>query len=390
MTLPTAFDSGSLPWLGLALLLFSSLHSILLRQGHPGEAGLGHVLAATVLQGLGLLVHLASPGLSGYATVANLLLIAGAGYGLWAIRRYAGLPVRVKPSVWVALGAWALAALAFRAMGFRWVWDLATPVTLAVLGLGIALELWGLAWQGKGRLPAQVCCGLVVAMGLVALVAGVLAAIFPVELDVQSLHTRAWFFFGVLGAHQFYTFMLGQVQGQRVRRRLEALVATDPLTGLASAQEFQDRLARAMGRSLRTGEPTSIMVLELDGFDAMLEEHGPAAACRVLEAFARTLTRTLRPAELSARLEGCRFAALMYQTQTMHSVLAAEHLRATWKDLQLTQEEGVFHLTLSCGVAGTQDPVADADGLLALAVARAALARQNGGDNVEGEPPLEE
>ena len=129
--------------------------------------------------------------------------------------------------------------------------------------------------------------------------------------------------------------------------------------------------------------------LTLDGYAEMLEEHGSAAARRVLEAFARTLTRTLRPAELSGRLEGCRFAALMYQTQTMHSVLAAEHLRATWKDLQLTQEEGVFHLTLSCGVAGTRDPVANADELLDLAVARAAIARQNGGDNVEGEPPLE-
>ena len=214
-------------------------------------------------------------------------------------------------------------------------------------------------------------------------------AAFQAEPAVQSLQARAGFFFGVLGAHQFFTLLLGQVQGQRVRRRLEKLEATDPLTGLASAQEFRDRLARAMGRSLRTGEPTSIMIMELDGYADMLELHGPAAAGRVLEAFARTLTRTLRPAELAARLEGCRFGALMYQTQTMHSVLAAEHLRATWKDLQLTQEEGVFHLTLSCGVAGTRDPVQDADALLELAVARAARARQNGGDNVEGEPPLE-
>ena len=347
------------------------------------------MLAAAALQGLGLLLHLASPGPSGLGVVANLLLIAGAGYGLWAMRRYAGLPVRMKPSAWVALGSWALAALAFRAMGFGWVWHMATPVTLAVLALGLAREFWGLAWQGKGRVPAQVCAGLIMAMGLAALGAGVMAAVFPVEPNVQSLQARAWFFFGALAVHQFSTFLLGQVQGQRVRRRLEALVATDPLTGLASAQEFRDRLARAMGRSLRTGEPTSIMILELDGYAEMLEEHGSAAARRVLEAFARTLTRTLRPAELSGRLEGCRFAALMYQTQTMHSVLAAEHLRATWKDLQLTQEEGVFHLTLSCGVAGTRDPVANADELLDLAVARAAIARQNGGDNVEGEPPLE-
>jgi diguanylate cyclase (GGDEF)-like protein len=296
----------------------------------------------------------------------------------------------MKPSAWVALGSWALAALAFGAMGFRWVWGLAAPVTLVVLALGMARELWSLAWQGQGRIPAHLCAGLVLIMALVGLVAGVMAAVFPVEPDVQSLQARTWFFFGVLVAHQCFTLLLGQVQGQRVCRRLERLVGTDPLTGLASALEFRERLARAVGRSLRSGEPTSIMVLELDGFADILEEHGAAVASRVLEAFARTLTHTLRPAELCGRLEGCRFAALMYQTQTMHTVLAAEHLRATWKDLQLTQAEGVFHLTLSCGVASTRDPVQDAGALLDLAVARAAIARMNGGNTIEGEPPPEE
>jgi diguanylate cyclase (GGDEF)-like protein len=382
-----AFDPASLLYLGGALILLTSLHSVLLWFGHRSEEGLDHVLAAAGLQGLGFLARLASPGPSGFAVPADLVLIAGAGYGLWAMRRYAGLPARMKSSGWVALGSWALAALAFGAMGFRWVWGLAAPVTLAVLALGMARELWSLAWQGKGRVPAQLCAGLVVIMALVGLVAGIMAAVFPVEADVQSLQARAWFFFGVLVTHQCFTLLLGQVQGQRVRRRLESLVATDPLTGLASSLEFRDRLARAVGRSLRNGEPTSIMILELDGFAEIVEEHGPAAAGRVLEAFARTLTRTLRPAELCGRLEGCRFAALMYQTQTMHSVLAAEHLRSTWKDLQLTQEEGVFHLTLSCGVASTLDPVQDAEALLELAVSRAAIARMNGGNTIEGEPP---
>ena len=380
------FDPHSLLLLGAALVLLSSLHAALLWLGHRREADLGHVLAATSLQGLGLLGYLALPWLGPLAAVCDLWLLLAGAYGLWALRRYAGLPVRVIRWVWLALGSWLLVVLAFQAMGFHWVLGLVTPLLLAVLALGSSRELGGLAWEGGFKLPAQVCAGLMVALALAALGVGGMGACLSASGSSCDGSTRAWWFFGILGAQQLVSLLLAQVQGQRVRGRLVGLVATDPLTGLASALGFRERLDRAVGRSLRTGKTTSILVLELDNFEALVVAHGQAPMGRILEAFGQTLNTTLREADFPGRLEGCRFIALLHQTPPMEALLAAERLRAVWEDLPLTLGAHVFRATLSGGVASTREPIDGPDQLLALAMARAASARLGGGNNVEGEP----
>lgn len=384
--LSPAFTPQGLFCLGAVLVLLSSAHSALLRLGHPGEDGLGHVLAAAALQGLGLLAHLARPWLGGTPVPGDLLLLAGAGYGLWALRRYAGRPARMDRWGWIALGSWVLVAFAFQAMGFHWVRGAVVPAALVVLALGLSRELGRLAWEGVDPILARVCAGLAVVLALAALGAGAAAASLPADSGGYPVQARAWFCFGILAVHQCAVLLLAQVQGQRVRARLGRLAATDPATGLASARGFRDRLDRAVGRSLRTGKVTSILVLELDGYEAMLAEHGPAPLARILEAFGRTLDRTLREADLCGRLEGCRFAALLHQTPPMEALLAAERVRSTWADLPLALGEETIRPSLSGGVASTREPVEGSRDLLELAAGRAARARMGGGNNVEGEP----
>ena len=379
-------DPQSLLYLGAALVLISTLLSILLGLGHRRQEGLAHVLVATTLQGLGLLGYLAGPWPGHTPLTINLALLVGTGYAFWGLRLYGGHPPRMHGWGWLALGSWVLVAIAFHAMGFAWVRGLAAPTTLALLSLGISRELARLSREGGGKLPAQVCAALAAALGLAALGAGMLNAYLPADSGVYSLETRAWFFFAVLGAHQVFTLLLAQIQGQRITSRLAKLVATDPATGLASAKGFRTSLDRAVGRSLRTGKPTSILILDLDGLDAMLEEHGSALLLRVQEAFASTMVRTLREADFPGRLEGCRFAAILHQTPPLEALLAAERLRAAWENLPLNLDSSPMHPTLSGGVASTRESIEGTEDLLGLAIHRAALARVGGGNNVEGEP----
>jgi len=382
--LPPAFTVQGLFYLGLALVLVSTLHSALLWLGHLAEEGLGRVLAAAVLQGLGLLAHLARPWLGGTAVPGDLLLLTGAGFGLWALRRYAGRPARLDRWGWIALSAWVMVALAFRAMGFAWVRGAVVPAALVVLALGMSRELGRLAWEGVEPTLAQMCAALAALLALAALAAGIAAAA-PASGGCAAL-TRAWFCFWVLALHQFSVLLLAQVQGQRVQARLARLVATDPVTGLFSAEGFRARLDRAVGRSLRTGRLTSLLILELDSYGDLLEAHGPAPLAHILVAFGAALDRTLREADLTARLEGCRFAALLHQTPPQEALLAAERVRAIWADLPLALGARSLRLTLSAGVASTREPIAGSQDLLDLAAARAASARAGGGNNVEGEP----
>jgi diguanylate cyclase (GGDEF)-like protein len=377
--------SWSLPWLGAALLGVCGLHSLLLWQGHLKEKWLGHVLAAGLLQGLGILACLACSWPEPIPPQVNGLLLLGAGYGLWALRAYAGFPARMNRWGGLALGAWVLVALAFHAMGFRWVRGFVVPATLGVLALGMSRDLGRLP-QGRGiKAPAQVCAGLAILLAFGALGAGLTSAAFLAGTGVYTPLVRAWFFFGILVVHQVSVLLLAQVQGQRLQTRLVGLVATDPATGLASAKGFQDRLDRAVGRSLRTGKVTSLLILDLDGYEAMVLEHGPTQAARILEAFAVTMNATLREADLSGRLEGGRFAALLHQTPPMEAMLAAERLRSTWENVALNLGAQAVRATLSGGVASTREPIEGAGALLSLAMVRALSARNGGGNNVEGE-----
>lgn len=380
-----AFQPLDLLCLGAALLLFSSLHSLLLGWGHRQETGLGHVLAAAFLQGAGLLAYLALPRLGVAPGLVNLLCLLAAGYGLWALRRYAGLPARLMGWGWLALGSWLVVALAFHLMGFPWALGLLTPILLAILALLCARELGGMARDGGFKLPAQVCGGAATVLALLAAGCGLTAAFLPADAGGYPPQARAWVFFGILAVHQGSVFLLGQVQGQRVQGRLDALVATDPVTGLASAQGFRDHLDRAVGRSLRTGKPSSILVLELDNFAALVAEHGPAPTLRVLEAFAQTLSRTLREADFSGRLEGCRFIALLHQTSPQEALLAGERLRSAWENQLVTLGARVLQSTLSGGMASTLERIEGSSELLVLAISRAASARMAGGNTIEGD-----
>ena len=380
VTILSVSDPQLLLWLGVVLVLCSALYSALLWLGNRLEDGLTHVLAAAVLQGLALLGHLARPWLGGPATLLNLLLLGATGYGLWALRRFAGLSTRLRRWEWFALMAWAFLALAFRTTG------LGLPALLVILALAVSLLMRRLAQEGPGQTPALACEGLALLLALAAVVSGIPSSFFAALRGTEAVQARAWFCFGVLAAQQLYTFLLAQVQGQRLRVRLDSLTTVDTLTGLASAKGFKDRLDRAVGRSLRTGRITSILVLELDGFEGMVAEHGPAPIKFILEAFAGTLTQTLREADLTGRLEGCRFAALLHQTSPLEALLAAERLRTAWNNLSLPLAARVFRPTLSGGVASTQEPVANAEDLLGLALGRMASVRLGGGNNMEGEP----
>jgi diguanylate cyclase (GGDEF)-like protein len=362
-------------WLGVILVVCSTLKSLMLWLGNRGEEGLGHLLTAAALQGLGLLAHLARPWVGLESAPAGLLLLAGSGYGLWALRLYSGMPARPRRWEWTVLGLWALGAVALHGTG------LAVPSLLLLLALGGSLELRRLAREGDGQLPALVCEGLILLLALGAGVAAIPSAFFAELRSSEAVLARAGFCFAVLGVHQLFTFLLAQVQGQRLRRRLGALGAIDLRTGLASALGFREHLDRAVGRSLRTGKVSSVLILELDGFEALAAVRGRAPLNHLLEAFALTLNRTLREVDFTARLEGCRFSALLHQTQANDALLAAERLRAAWSNLPLP-----LHPTLSGAVASTAEPVQGAQDLLDLALTRLASVRLAGGDNLEGAP----
>ena len=89
------------------------------------------------------------------------------------------------------------------------------------------------------------------------------------------------------------------------------LVDRDALTGLLTRRRFEKELERHVAQGRRYGFGGVLIVLDLNGFRSINEQHGPRAGDRVLYGVAQTLSNRLRETDLLARIGGDQFGVLL-------------------------------------------------------------------------------
>lgn len=92
---------------------------------------------------------------------------------------------------------------------------------------------------------------------------------------------------------------------------LERLAVTDTLTGLANRTLLDTRLEAALDWYRHTGEPVSLLLLDLDGFKPVNDTHGHPAGDALLIELSRRLSECIRPGDTLARVGGDEFALLL-------------------------------------------------------------------------------
>jgi diguanylate cyclase (GGDEF)-like protein len=88
----------------------------------------------------------------------------------------------------------------------------------------------------------------------------------------------------------------------------------DPLTGLPNRVLLDDRIEQAFRRSRRTGEPFTLIAVDLDGFKDVNDVRGHRAGDLVLKALARRFEAIVREADTVARVGGDEFVILSMGT----------------------------------------------------------------------------
>jgi diguanylate cyclase (GGDEF)-like protein/PAS domain S-box-containing protein len=144
---------------------------------------------------------------------------------------------------------------------------------------------------------------------------------------------------------------------ERVRERtaeLEQLSLTDPLTGIANRRCFDQRLEAEWTRAVRSRQPLSLIVVDVDHFKALNDTLGHAAGDAVLIEIARTLLRVAkRTTDLVARYGGEEFLLLLPDTDAPNALHVAQVLETTIRELNLQNPGSDVspRLTVSQGVA---------------------------------------
>jgi two-component system, cell cycle response regulator len=163
----------------------------------------------------------------------------------------------------------------------------------------------------------------------------------------------------------------------RARAEAGRTARTDVLTGLPNRRAIDDMLERATAHASRTGEPLSVLMIDLDHFKAINDDHGHDAGDAVLQACARALRATSRAGDVVGRWGGEEFLVVLPATDLDGAVQAAERLRAAVSAAEVAIPRGRIHVTASGGVAVLGDG-ADTDALVRDADAALYEAKRGG------------
>lgn len=195
---------------------------------------------------------------------------------------------------------------------------------------------------------------LAISIGLLALVVaarGVLVMVMPggwgwlSNTVLQAVSVHAFYLLMLLGG--FGYLLLSREQLQHELSRLEVV---DPVTDCPNRRGFYQLLAPWLALARRPGQPTALVLIDLDDFKRINDAYGHLAGDAVLRGVVGVARRQLRDSDQLGRLAGVEFALLLPRTSPSDAMLVAERVRAAIEASPIKLERAIVKLTASMGV----------------------------------------
>lgn len=141
-----------------------------------------------------------------------------------------------------------------------------------------------------------------------------------------------------------------------VEDKLNELANTDSLTQLLNRRAFQLRYSDELNRAQRYGDVFSIILLDIDFFKRVNDQHGHDAGDRVLQALSALLRKNTRESDSCARFGGEEFILLLPKTAVGEAQVYANRLREQIAVNQVSLASGhCLTVEASMGVAQWQE-----------------------------------
>jgi diguanylate cyclase (GGDEF)-like protein len=173
-------------------------------------------------------------------------------------------------------------------------------------------------------------------------------------------------------------------EAHREQVRLNELVITDEKTGVRNYSYLRVRLGEEFERARRSGGDLSLIMIDIDGFKPVNDEHGHLFGDRILAELAQVLVEGQRASDIVARWGGEEFAVLLPETGRAQAIQIAERLRQGVAGHVFGVASGQkLRLTVSSGIAVVpHTEVTSKDELVALADRALYRAKAQGKDCV--------
>jgi len=136
-----------------------------------------------------------------------------------------------------------------------------------------------------------------------------------------------------------------------LHRRLLDQAVVDPLTGVFNRRHMERSLSDAIERLRRNSTPTSLLLMDVDGFKSINDQFGHAKGDSVLKEIVSLIAKRSRKLDLLFRIGGEEFMLLLPDTKEAAAAVVAEQLRASIAESSLVDGRQV---TVSIGVSELQ------------------------------------
>ncbi|MFP4606720.1 MAG: diguanylate cyclase [Thiohalospira sp.] len=173
------------------------------------------------------------------------------------------------------------------------------------------------------------------------------------DLVLKSGERRPYFFTSFRVELDGERYLAGMGLDISHRRHLEEeltrLATTDLLTGVANRMQFEQDLAREVGKAERYGRPLALIMLDVDHFKRINDNHGHESGDLVLQEVVAVAGTRLREVDVLARWGGEEFMVLAPETDGHGAFELAERIRQAVEEHAFPIPEGT--VTGSFGVA---------------------------------------
>lgn len=348
-------ESRALAWWGASLILAAT--------------GLALVLARGAIP---LWISISA----GNATVLLAVALFWSGFRIFERRRVRLPWMLAGPTLWLA--ACGVPAV-YKTFELRLA--LASALVTAYL-LAAASEVWrGRAERLGSRCPIIVILGIHMAftisrsfMGGAFRTGSQAGAAPPSSMAVMAYESLV---FAIVAS-----FLVLNLTKERIEAEQRAIAACDPLTGTLNRRAFLERAREMLDRTRRARQSCALIVADLDLFKSVNDRFGHAAGDRVLQGLAHVASEHLPGGSLMVRLGGEEFAFLLAGNQAGAGPIA-ERLRAGLEATRFETQHEAFSVTVSIGIATTEDVGHVLDAMMAAADVALYRAKALGRNRVE-------
>ncbi|BBP44387.1 GGDEF domain-containing protein [Thiosulfativibrio zosterae] len=161
--------------------------------------------------------------------------------------------------------------------------------------------------------------------------------------------------------------------------KLRSLARTDPLTQLLNRRAALYDLNKIMEQNKRRYVPLAFLLIDIDYFKKVNDEHGHDKGDEILQKLAKTLLKSIRSADIVARWGGEEFLIVLYNSEPTETCQFTERLHEQVNKILINGKP----ITISIGISQTNTESQHIESIVKQADIALYQAKNNGRNRTE-------